>query len=433
MNLDQLKQLVQNYGGNKIYYKKLAPNDNSKNQVYLGNSFDVLNIFPITEIVSDSSGDWKKERFKATINYFWITEEGKLIKAPKSQLILYPKYPEVRFSGFLAGCKDAPSNLMTQRLQDRILFFSVTSDGNIIGYVAHPESDISKAINKIEHSLESFNIFRVLDIEPNTKEKLIYELTRIHKLGWIPSKRLDRNKNILPCKSPNCGGYTLEAELGISPNGYAEPDYLGWEIKQFGVSSFEKLYSSVITLMTPEPNGGYYCTEGVEKFISKYGYKDLKGREDRFNFGGIHKVGKLHPRTGLQMVLIGFDELTGKIRNTEGRITLIDKNEIEVASWSFSSMLKHWNKKHNQACYVPSKSLKDPERKYWYGNNLILGTGTDFQLFLIQLHAGNIFYDPGIKLEKIKTPSIKRRSQFRINSKNLKNLYKVNEIIDINN
>jgi hypothetical protein len=31
--------------------------------------------------------------------------------------------------------------------------------------------------------------------------------------------------------SSNCGGYTLEAELGATPNGYSEPDFMGWEIK----------------------------------------------------------------------------------------------------------------------------------------------------------------------------------------------------------
>jgi hypothetical protein len=45
---------------------------------------------------------------------------------------------------------------------------------------------------------------------------------------------------------------------------------------------------------------------------------------------------------------------------------------------------------------------------------------------------GNIYYDPGIKLENISIkPLIKKRSQFRIVSKNLSNLYKLNEVVDI--
>ncbi|HQZ25553.1 MAG TPA: MvaI/BcnI family restriction endonuclease [Flavobacterium sp.] len=253
-----------------------------------------------------------------------------------------------------------------------------------------------------------------------------------NELGWINSKRLDGQGNILPCESSNCGGYTLEAELGITPNGYSEPDYLGWEIKQFGVANFARINSAVITLMTPEPTHGIYKIEGAETFIRNYGYADKTGREDRMNFGGVHKSGIIHPTTNLEMQLIGFDEESGKIRSTNGRIALVDLKGIETASWSFTSLLLHWNRKHNQACYVPSLSETQVDRKYKYGNNIILGTGTDFQLFLSQMALGNIYYDPGIKMENISTkPKIKKRSQFRMKSQFLPNLYKKNEIVDI--
>jgi hypothetical protein len=95
-------------------------------------------------------------------------------------------------------------------------------------------------------------------------------------------------------------------------------------------------------------------------------------------------------------------------------------------------MLLHWNRKHNQACYVPSLSETADERKYKYGNKIILGTGTDFQLFLRQMAIGNIYYDPGIKMENASTkPKIKKRSQFRIKSKFLGELYKENEIVTL--
>ncbi len=77
-------------------------------------------------------------------------------------------------------------------------------------------------------------------------------------------------------------------------------------------------------------------------------------------------------------------------------------------------------------------SETQPERKYKYGKNIILGTGTDFQLFLAQMANGNIYYDPGIKMEDILTkPKIKKRSQFRIKSQYLPQLYNVNEVIDL--
>lgn len=433
MNLKGLKSLFASNGCNKIYIKKLSSNDNSKNQVYFGGSFEILNILPISEIKTEEAGDWNKERFKASINYSWIGEDGKLYPAPKAQLILYPKYPEVRFSGFLVKCENPPSSLMTQRLVDRLLFFSVTKDGRVIGYVAAPDHEIAQEFNQTETTSEH-GVFKIIELPQaaNNKEKLIEELRRIHQLGWIKSKRLDRNGNILPCEAPNCGGYTLEAELGITPNGYAEPDFLGWEIKQFGVVNFERINSSVITLMTPEPTDGIYKTEGAEFFIRKYGYADMTGREDRINFGGVHKVGIKHPLTNLEMQLIGFDSISGKIRNSNGRISLVDINGNETASWSFASLLLHWNRKHNQACYVPSILETKGERQYKYGNKITLGSGTDFQLFLKQMANGNIYYDPGIKMENVSTaPRIKKRSQFRIKSQNLPNLYTTNEIIDV--
>ena len=184
--------------------------------------------------------------------------------------------------------------------------------------------------------------------------------------------------------------------------------------------------------MTPEPTHGFYVNNGASDFIKKYGYDDKSGRADRMNFGGVHKAGERHHLTDLRLELVGFDSISGKIRSTDGRIALIDKNDNEAASWSFSSMLLHWNRKHNQACYVPSLSETETERKYRYGSKIILGSGTDFQLFLSQMALGNIYYDPGIKMESISTkPKIKKRSQFRIKSKYLPNLYKYNEIVDV--
>ncbi len=433
MNLQKLKSIYKNQGCNKVFVKKLAPNDNSKNQVYLGGSFDILNIFPVSDVIADSSGDWTRDRFKASISFYWIQEDGTSSHAPKSQLILYPKYPEVRFSGFLSRCEKPPSPLMTIREANRLLFMGVNEEGKILGYVTASNSILAEAFNSQEYK-DSLGVFTVINlVGANNKVKLLEELKRIHQLGWIKSKRLDKEGNTVPCNASNCGGYTLEAELGITPNSYSEPDYLGWEIKQFGVSNFKNIYSKIITLMTPEPNGGDYKNLGVHEFLHTYGYEDKLGRPDRINFGGIHKVGLKHPTTNLTLKLIGYDSESGKIKHSDGRIALLTESEKEAASWSFSSLLKHWNKKHNQACYLPSLSQITTNRQYYFGDKTILGIGTDFIFFLKEMNAQNIYYDPGIKMENVSTkPKVKRRSQFRIKSGNLKNLYKKNEEVVLN-
>ena len=434
MNLEKLKSIFKDHGCQKIYVKKLSSNDNSKNQVYLGGGFEILNIFPISEISAHEAGDWKRERFKAKFNFSWVDDTGNLFHAPNAQLILYPKYPEVRFSGFLSKCENPPSDLMTVRQPDRLLFLSETNDNKVIGFVSAHDSALTNEFNTLEDQTEHgvFTILNLLSASSNNKEELVTELKRIHDLGWIKSKRLNNQNNIVSCEASNCGGYTLEAELGIIPNGISEPDYLGWEIKQFGVNNFDKIYSKIITLMTPEPTGGDYKEKGVDYFIRTYGYEDLRGRKDRINFGGIHKVNQKHNRTNLTLKLIGFDPKSGKIRSSNGRIALLTVDEVEAATWSFSSLLKHWNKKHKQACYIPSLSRKEPQREYKYGNKIILGERTDFHFFLKQMEVGNIYYDPGIKMENASTkPKTKRRSQFRIKSGNIPNLYKTNEEVKL--
>ena len=88
MNLSQLKSAYQDLGASRVYVKALSPNDNSKNQVYLGGSFEVLNMFPISEVVAVDAGSWERERFKARLPLSWIDEDGCLSKAPHAQLIL---------------------------------------------------------------------------------------------------------------------------------------------------------------------------------------------------------------------------------------------------------------------------------------------------------------------------------------------------------
>lgn len=435
-SIDKLKRAFKDHGCHSIYVKVLAPNDNSKNQVYLGGSFEVLNILPIRDITNEEAGDWNRERFKASIDFSWLQDDGAANIAPAAQLILYPKYPEVRFSGFLARAINPPSGLMTQRTAGRLLFLGITDRGSVLGYVSGAESPITNEFNAIKDKPVSgvFHIWEISGIV-DSKMRLIDEMRRIHQQGWIVSKRLDKSGNIVSCQAPNCGGYTLEAELGIIPNGYSEPDYHGWEVKQFSVSNFNRFTSSVITLMTPEPTSGFYKTAGVEAFLRKYGYDDRQGRPDRINFGGVHKVGQKHETTSLTMQLIGFDIESGKIRSTSGKIALLDECGEEAASWEFASLLKHWNRKHNKACYIPSISQKADGLKYYYGDKLILGEQTDFQLFLGLMAKGDIYYDPGIKMEHASSvrPNIKRRSQFRTKSQFLGDLYKMNSIVSLLN
>ncbi|MDZ4809979.1 MAG: MvaI/BcnI family restriction endonuclease [Bacteroidota bacterium] len=446
MNLDSLFKIFSDKACNKVYVKRLSPNDNSKNQVYLAGSFDVLNILPSGEIFDDTDGQRKTKTLKSKLDFYWISNEENISHAPNAQLILYPDYPEVRFSGFLKGSKNAPSELLASRLDGRILFLGVSSDKKIYGFVVAPEAELANEFLSLKN-LETHGVFSVITILNNkiikdSKTILLSELKRIHNLGWIPSKRLNPQRELVPCLSSNCGGYTLEAELDIPSNSVSGPDFLGWEIKQFRAPSFNKFGSTSITLMDHSPTDGYFYEKGAEAFIRKYGYADRKGRASRINFGGTHKYDIIHKLTSLKLVIDGFNTETRTMTksNAEGYVALVDNKNNLAASWSFKSIIDHWKAKHPQACYVPSKIRKGNfdscTQQYSYGNNIILGSYTDVNLFLYELCLGNIFYDPGIKLEMAiegeRGQTVKVRSVFRTKPKHLSSLYYESQIIDVN-
>lgn len=433
MNLNALVLLFKQVGCRSLYGKVLAKNDNSKQQVYFGPGFGALSLFPNQGIRADA--EHGNNTFKAHIQFAWLNLEGQLEIAPGAQLILYPQYPEVRFSGFLKGCRNAPSEQMTKREQGRVLFLGVTNDEAVIGYVAAADCDISGEFIQL-HLVPDTGVFTELSIPMGPLNKdprtgLLTELSRIHQLGWINSKRLGSGGQLLPCKSTNCGGYTLEAELGIIPNGRSEPDYLGYEVKQTTVSRFDNPTSGIITLMTPEPNGGLYTDEGTKVFLYKYGYPDKRGREDRINFGGNFKVGKRNENTGLTMCLIGYCK--GKIYDKNGAIALISDNGEIAASWNFQGIMEHWTRKHAHAAYVPSMLRMVPTQQYCYSRSIRLASKPDFMLVLHALENGIIYYDPGIKLECASGTNsrVKKRSQFRIKSKDLAQIYGLCETVDV--
>ena len=435
-SLSELLALMRHHGADRVYAKKLAPNDNSKNQVYLGGGFGALNIIPHGEIVTDTSqiAGSKQDRPKAKVKFYWVDSDGKHL-APDAQLILYPDYPEVRMSGFLKGCKQAPSEIMTVRDAGRILFMGMTKAGDVIGYATPVLHPVTAEFNA--GKWESIGVFYEMPLateqKATSKNILLGELRRIYHLHWIASHRLSKGGVKVPYSAPNGGGYTLEAELGIIPNGIAEPDFMGWEIKQYGVKDFDKFASSSpVTLMTPEPTGGYYKTEGPEAFLHRYGYPDKKGKPDRLNFGGIYTCQKdFHPDTGLRMTMKGFNVSDGTIDLTGG-IMLVDRDDDLAASWSFTGLMKHWNRKHAQAAYVPSLFRKPPP-EYAYGSRVLLCEQTDFLLFLKAFTTGTVYYDPAVKLEDATSskPKLKRRSQFRVKHQQVTGMYHTHEEVDL--
>lgn len=429
-SLQTLLQMMATRGATRFYAKKLSANDNSKNQIYLGGNYSALNILPFGKVETDTEANAgaKRDRAKAWLSFFWIDESGTHL-APEAKLILYPKYPEVRLSGFLKRSPHAPSAVMVGRHEGRTLFLGTTTDGRILAHAVDRESPLRRQLDALgTPSQEGVFIELAIDARAvgDTRGQLLAALRTVHEKSWIKSQRLGAAGILVPYTAVNGGGYTLEAELGISPNGYSEPDYLGWEVKQYAVKDFiGNAAQNPVTLLTPEPTGGIYKDDGVETFIRRFGYEDQRGRADRLNFGGIYKVGgAANANTGVRLALLGFDAATQKISDMSQGIALLADDGAPAAMWHFGGILEHWNRKHAKTVYVPSLK-RGPPMEYAFGNLVQLCIGTDFDMFLRALASGVIYYDPGLKLEDIHSarPRAKRRSQFRVRHSDLHSLY----------
>lgn len=425
-------------GATRLFAKRLAPNDNSKNQIYLGGDFSALGLIPHGAVTTDDSetAGSVRDRAKAPLKFFWRTPDG-FAKAPNAQLILYPKYPEVRMSGLLSGCTGAPRDILGIRSEGRVLILGATPDGEMLGFAAAADHRVADELNSLP-APEMLGVFILLTgygaASRDTRQALIAKLREIHEEGWILSQKLGPGGAAAPYSARNGGGYTLEARLGVTPNGQAEPDYLGWEVKQYGVRDLENPVAlSPVTLMTPEPIAGYYREEGPSAFIRRFGYPDRSGRQDRVNFGGVYAVGRpAHACTGLRLELKGFNGNTGRIEDMGGAVQLVTRDGEAAAVWPFTGLIDHWNRKHARAVYVPSVR-QDAPPAYRYGAGITLCENSDFLKFVKALSEGVIYLDPALKLEKADTakPAIKRRNQFRIRQPMIGELYEASNVVNV--
>ncbi len=433
LSYEQFAVHVAGLGATQILCKLLAENDNTKQQIFLGGSFEALSHIPYGEVTKDSTP--KTPTLKARVDLRWISPDGLPMPAPGTNLILYPRYPEVRLSGFLRGCSNAPAALLQpvekgeRRFNNgpdgRVLFLCPTPEGAVLAYVAKADSALAReTLTKVTTSgSEKFGVFYRLSIGTrNARDEILARLIKIHRAGWHSSVRLGRSGTPIPYAARNGAGLTLEALFGIRQNSRSEPDFQGWEIKAHG--------GSRITLMTPEPTEGYYGEHGTKQFVLKYG----KASDATVYFTGIHRADYRCEVTGQTLQLSGFDNETGKITNVDGGIELIDGHGDLAARWPFTALLAHWGRKHASAVYVPyEKSITETAQNlYRFDSPVAMGEGTDFTLFLREVASGSVVLDPGSRIRTIgDRQEVKARNQFRTALKSLPKLYRSFECIPL--
>jgi hypothetical protein len=95
--------------------------------------------------------------------------------------------------------------------------------------------------------------------------------------------------------------------------------------------------------------------------------------------------------------------------------------------------MDHWRRKHAKAAFIPSEIQRTPDTRYRYGKDVMLAEGAKFRLLLKAFAEGAVYYDPGMKIEDANGPksAVKRRSQFRVDSRTLSALYERIRLVDV--
>jgi len=427
-SLTDIADIMRRNGAETIIFKALSNNDNSKQQIYFGSEFEILRNIPTGDVYEDGYSERKGAIFKARVPLSWIDLKGNVEVAEGSQFILYPKYPEVRLSGFVRGCSLAPGHLMQPptgeereyrraRNLNRFLVLGIQEE-RVLAYASSWDDSVSReATHKIEEGkLKSFtSVFYEYSENPNTissRARLIQRLTEIHRMGFIESSRLDRNGNRIPYVAPNSAGLTLESLFGITPNGRSEPDFMDWELKAHS--------KGVVTLMTPEPDTGSYLKD-LAMFLDTYA---TSRTDEKINFASIHRVNQFNAKSSLTMQLTGFDTDRVEITDPKGGMMLLDQAGNVAAGWSFQKLLNHWKRKHTNTCYVFYIKEMRGVPYFAYGPKVRLCMGAGIKAYLSALSDSAIYYDPGINM-KLKDGiwKPKKRNQFRVKWKDVPSIY----------
>lgn len=444
LSVDEIEGMFRRRGCSEILVKALAGRqDNDKNQIYVASDLGQLGKLASGNVVgSDTSsrkpGASQKAKFTASMKMSWLAPTGDS-PAPEAKLIYYPQYPEVRLSGLIQGSPNPPRSLYvrSERGQEsgrHLLIASNQESGHTFALLLPPEA---RAIPQLTPLLgAAYAAFRLwtLGEEPNStgRAALLNGLRRIHRMGWVPGQRLS-TKGIIPYTAQNGAGYTLEALLGVSPNGRSEPDFHGWELKSHSIASLSSSPRGPVTLLTPQPSGGLYTTD-IQDFLRAVGHP-TGIPPHRYDFTGIHRVGALPlPRSGTSLRLRGWDTDRG-IRD-DGAVQLLNATNDVVASWAYDTLMTHWKRKHAQACYVPyvRRSAPGGGYEYHFSKDLLLCTKATFLRLLTGFHAGQVYYDPGINMQRDSPGSqwrVKHRNQFRVGFQHLHDLYETHELVEL--
>lgn len=441
IDLDLMTTLLRAKGCTEVFLKFMAPNDNSQNQIYAQGDVNTFSILPTSKghlgrSSSARGGDRGKLIYHANVDWNWVSPHG-ITPAPGAQVIGYPQYPEARLSAILGRLPGRPTILFNEhkrgREEGRILVFGVGHAKKVFALILSRHSPAAAALRVLNVKGNPLFVPYFLGSTPvarSGRELLFAELKRIHSIEWTPAISLEKDGSISACRGNTCGGMTLEAHLGINRNAKPDPDFAGWEVKKFKVTDWKKKPRNPVTLLTPSPDKGVCAEQGAEALVRGWGTNRTR---ERIDFNGRHRAFKANHSTHLTLRVDGYDAHAKRIKEN-GMVGLWDdRTDILAAGWTFSKLIDHWKRKHQQAVYVPAIEHLEPEFEFAFGNNVKIGEGTSFNLFISAILEGHIFYDPGSHIEQMTDNLWDKhyRHQFRVTHARLPTLYEAFSTVDL--
>lgn len=461
-SLSELTEMLQKHHCYKAIVKKLAKNNNDKNQVYFYPDINFLmTYFSLSFSERELSTSAAKRASKPGDaipqaifdNFSWLDRATRLHRVSNCKLIVYAQYPEVRMSGFAADDGLMPRSMSIEFTKEhseicRYLVIGVRKDKSAIGIMlAEPSIQLCSELDHADYlprtrTFGELHIPAQLELSDGSEQLRL--LLRNNVLGKIlPGCRFDKDGNTLSFSGTQVHGYTLEHACGIRPNSDSNGDIFGIELKCYTKKK--------LTLFTPEPDGGLYA-EDYKAFMMQYGHLTDK---QEYYFTGLHRCGVKCESTGLtlsiyclrsfsdkELVRVKFDPTVPFTKQVQGfEIVLEDVNGSIAASWSFERLMNCWKIKHGEVVYIGASvsDLSDVTyrqqgftKQVTFDDMVLWCRNTSAEKLVHALNSGVVYLDPGSKLNLSDNKKTKRRSQWRLNNiiKDSSALYEVSELTD---
>lgn len=451
--------VLKKHGCSIALAKKLAKNNNDKNQIYFHHDVSVLNsVFDLTFDDRDASKSETKRRSSPgrTIpqaifnNFYWVNLDEKLERVKQCKAITYHQYPETRLSGFQTEKGEMPRSLSIEYtksddLLPRYLFIGATSTGVAVAVMlVNPGTSFTDEFERLDfYQRSKICKYLIIDdgLESNTARLANLLSSRISDRS-LKGCRLDQNGGTVPFNGTQVHGYTLEHACDIKPNSNHDGDIYGIELKCFSTKK--------LSLITTEADGGLY-RENYAKFMTSYGYLSGQG----YRLTGIHRANVKNSKTGLTLKIVCFpisrnsSEIVLRLYDPDipfakqmnaMSLVLEDEEGNTAASWSIEHLMNRWGAKHNEVVYIPATVTENevPDeisagflKRVKFGSEVLWCFRSTVEDLIKAIHAGTIFLDPAPKYSEVDSKRNKRRTQWRLNNiyRAAPTLYERSEIV----